>query len=231
MTLRRRFRRARRRVGGVVLGAIGPAVIGGLARSWRTDVHGREHLQSLGEGKGCMIAIWHGRMLLGMEQYGGKQWNVLVSKSDDGSLIMRLLAHFGYRVIRGSKGASQKGGARALREMLAVLEAGEYIVVTPDGPRGPRHEMSPGLAWMARATGFPVVPLGLAVDRAWRLSSWDRFTIPKPRARVVLEFEAPVHVSREGGRAELDAATHTIKERILAAERRAFERLGQEPDW
>jgi hypothetical protein len=231
MTFRRRFRRARRKLGGVVLGACGPAVMGRLSRTWRTEVFGIEHLESLGAGKGCMIAIWHGRMLLGMEHYGGRRWNVLVSKSDDGSLVMRLLAHFGYHVIRGSTGASQKGGARALREMLGVLEGGGYVVVTPDGPRGPRHEMSPGLAWMARATGFAVVPLGLATDRAWRLRSWDRFTIPMPRARVVLEFAAPVHVSREGGRDELEAATHTIRERLLAAERRAFERLGQEPDW
>jgi lysophospholipid acyltransferase (LPLAT)-like uncharacterized protein len=231
MTLRRRFRHARRRVGGLAIAAVGPAVLARLARSWHTEVFGHEHVESLGAGKGGMIAFWHGRMLLGMEHYRGRRWHVLVSKSDDGALVLRLLAHFGYHVIRGSSGVSNKGGAGALREMLGVLEAGEYVVVTPDGPRGPRHEMSPGLAWMARATGFAVVPLGLATDRAWRLHSWDRFTIPKPGARVVLEFAAPVHVSRDGGREELEAATRTLRERILDAERRAFARLGVEPDW
>ena len=231
LTFRRRFRRARRRLGSMVLGVCGPGVMGRLARTWRVEVFGQEHLASLGAGKGCMIAIWHGRMLLAMDHYRGKPWNVLVSKSDDGSLVMQLLRHFGYKVIRGSTGKVSKGGARALREMLGVLEAGEYVVVTPDGPRGPRHSMTPGLTWLARATGHAVVPLGLVADRAWHLKSWDHFSIPKPKARVLLEFAAPVSVPRNASREELETAASTIRERLIAAEQRAFARIGVEPDW
>src|SRR6185436_8641392 len=116
---------------------------------------------------GCMVAIWHGRMLLGVECARRSAWSVLVSPSGDGDISERMLQTFGYRVVRGS---SSRGGARALREMLELLNGGSVIVLTPDGPRGPRHGMNPGLAWMSRATGFPVVPVGMVSNRAWHLS-------------------------------------------------------------
>jgi lysophospholipid acyltransferase (LPLAT)-like uncharacterized protein len=153
---------------------------------------------------------------------------VLVSHSHDGELIARMLARFGYRTIRGS---SSKGGARAVREMLGEVQKDSVIVVTPDGPRGPRHAMNPGLAWLARETGFPVVPMGYACDKAWYLKSWDRFTIPKFGARHVLCYGAPVRVAKDAGDDELARATETIREELLAAERRGFAHLGREPDW
>ena len=42
-----------------------------------------------------------------------------------------------------------------------------------------------------------IVPLGMVADRAWHASSWDRFTVPKPRARVVIAFGEPIHVGRD----------------------------------
>ena len=91
--------------------------------------------------------------------------------------------------------------------------------------------MNPGLAWMARATGRPIVPLGFAVDRAWRLGSWDRFTIPKPGARIAMVYGEPVRVARDARPEELELATRTVQERMLAAETRAALELGVARDW
>jgi len=219
---RRKMRIARRAVGGAVLRWVGPGVMRALSRSWRTEVLGAEPfaLES-----GFMICLWHGSMIVGMHEYGHRAWNVLVSPSDDGDLSESLLRRFGYGVIRGS---ASRGGARAVRDMLERLQRGECVILTPDGPRGPRHSMNPGVAWMSRATGHPVVPLGLACDRAWHLSSWDRFTIPKPGARVALVWGEPVHVSRDAGPEELERATHRLREAMLELERRGCQRLGAE---
>ena len=215
----------------------GPSFVKCLSWTWRTEVLGLEHLGAIGErtsgatrnpGSGRMIAIWHGRMLLGVSYGRERDWAVLVSPSADGDISERMLHAFGYRVIRGS---SSRGGARALRTMLDELERGSVIVLTPDGPRGPRHAMNPGLAWMSRATGFPVVPTGLVTNRAWRLSSWDAFTIPRPFARVALVFAEPVQVPREVGEAELDAATELIRARMFECERRGLAHIGAKEDW
>jgi lysophospholipid acyltransferase (LPLAT)-like uncharacterized protein len=226
--LRRRWRRARRSLGKVLMRLFGARLMRWNAATWKVEVE-NEHLleEARGGGGGLFIAIWHGRMLLGMARYSGLGWTVLVSRSGDGDVSDALLRSLGYGVIRGS---SSKGGASAVRGMLAALRRGEVLVITPDGPRGPMHSTNPGLAWMSRATGHAILPLGLAAEPAWRLRSWDRFTIPRPGARVALVYGEPMRVPRDADEAAQLAATEELRERMLECERRASERLGLEPD-
>ena len=245
--LRRRLRIARRTVGGWALRGCGPGALRALARTWKVEELGEPPddppagVRDTRVPTGALICLWHGRMACGLVPYGGRGWSVLVSPSDDGELSGHLLARSGYRVIRGS---ASRGGARALREMLARLEDGARVILTPDGPRGPRHEPNPGVAWMARETGLAVHPLGVACDRAWRLSSWDRFTIPRPGARVAFVWGRPLRAREPGDRArepddggsagggDRDARfTRALREALERAEREAFEHLGTQPDW
>lgn len=226
MSWRSRFKRVRRKLGLPFARWVVPVVLRWLSKTWKSETIGAENEVNTAGGR--FMALWHGRMILSMPIGANRNYHVLVSPSGDGDLSESMLGRFGYHVLRGS---SSRGGARALRAMLTLLNDGAVLVITPDGPRGPRHSMNLGLAWMARATGYPIVPCGFACDRAWRVNSWDRMTIPKPGARVVSVYGKPIHVSRDGGEAELDQATALIRESMLDAERRAFERLGVEIDW
>ncbi len=179
-------------------------------------------------GRGWLMALWHGRMLLGMAQHRGDDYHVLVSPSDDGEIAVHFLHANGYRTLRGS---TNKAPARAMRNMLAVLREGGAVVITPDGPRGPRHSMNPGLAWLARATGYPIVPCGFAADRAWRVHSWDGLTIPKPRARVAVAYGEPLAVPRETDEQGVREAAEALRERMLEAELACCRALDVEPDW
>lgn len=226
---RKRWRHMRRALGLRLVGWLGPFTLRRLRASWKTERLEAQHWDAVGGGKqGVLLALWHGRMVCGMADHEQRSFTVLVSQSRDGDISEKLLKRFGYRVIRGS---SSRGGASAARAMLGALEDGAVLVITPDGPRGPRHSTNPGLAWLARETGFPVLPMGFACDEAWRLSSWDRFTIPKYGARVVLTYGAPVRVAKDASDAELERATRTIRERLIAAEERGFRQLSKEPDW
>lgn len=227
--LSRRWRKdLRRRAGMLALKTFGPGLVALLGRTWKVEFLNEPLYHELRAGGGALVCMWHGRMLIGVPVFGRGGYRVLVSQSRDGDLSEELLDAFGYKVLRGS---SSRGGARALRAMLEVLRAGELIVITPDGPRGPRHSMNPGLAWMARATGHPIVPLGMVADRAWHARSWDRFTVPKPRARVVIAFGEPIHVGRDVDDEQLRSLSEDLRERTMALEREAFARLGVEPDW
>lgn len=228
---RRTFRHARRRFGAAVSAVLGAPVLRMLGRSWHYEMLDGHYLDDVNSRRGFLAAQWHGRLLLGLHRYRNHDWHVLVSHSGDGSIMARLLRHFGYGVVRGSRGKRSKGGARALREMKEILDDGNVIVITPDGPRGPRHSISPGIAWLARETGHAILPAGLVADRAWSLSSWDRFTIPKPWARVVISLGEPVTLAPGADAAELERASELVRERMLAAESRAFRHLGLEPDW
>ena len=226
---RKRFRIVRRNLAKAVLRRVGPGVLHLLSRTWKVTVLGEKHLAAASaEGRGHFMSLWHGRMLVALPHHAHLDYQVLVSPSEDGDISEHLLERFGYHVIRGS---SSRTGARALREMLVCLRRGDVLVITPDGPRGPRHSMNLGLAWMSRATGHAVVPCGFVGEPAWRANSWDRFTLPRPRARVAIVYEEPVRVPRDAGDAELERATALIRERMLQAEKRGFEQLGVEGDW
>lgn len=222
------WKHVRRRAGALALPIIGPTLLRVLAKSWRVEVLGREHLDAVHRVPGRLLTLWHGRMLVGMPVHPSAGVSVLVSPSDDGSLVVPLLERFGFRAIRGS---TFRRPAQAVRAMLAELERGGTIVLTPDGPRGPRHAMNAGPAWMAKETGFPVLALGCACDRAWRLASWDRFTIPKPGARVVIVYETPIVVPRDADELALARATDAIRSAMLSAEERGFAHLGVASDW
>jgi len=106
---------------------------------------------------------------------------VLISRSRDGTLGTEVGRLLGAEVARGS---TSRGGGPALRQLVRALAGGSTVLVIPDGPRGPAGELKPGVVALAGLAGVPVLPLAMAVDRGWRLRSWDRMVIPKPFARL-----------------------------------------------
>ena len=51
---------------------------------------------------------------------------------------------------------------RAIREALAVLEAGELLLIAPEGTRNPQMQQAKlGLAYLAVRTGAPLVPVAV----------------------------------------------------------------------
>ena len=226
--LRRRIRRGRRKLGALLLPTLAPPLLRWLSRSWKVERLGLEHWEEVLARPGMLATLWHGRMIVPMTAHAGLGVCVLVSPSADGRLVPPLLDRFGYKWVLGS---SNKNPARAVREMLERLKAGARIVITPDGPRGPRHSVNPGPAWMARETGFPILPCGAVTDRAWHLASWDDFTIPKRGARVVVVYGEPLYVAPEAGDEVIERATEEMRRRMLAAEEQGFRHLGCAPDW
>ena len=155
-----------------------PAFFRGLARSWRLRVHG-----TIPDGPG-VLALWHCDMLPVLSLLAHRGHLGLASLSRDGDLISRLLETWGYRIARGS---SSKGGREALYQMAATARE-QLVMITPDGPRGPRHQMKPGTIIIARKAEVPLTLCRVRCRQAIRGSNWDRFLIPLPFARVDLEF-------------------------------------------
>jgi lysophospholipid acyltransferase (LPLAT)-like uncharacterized protein len=207
-----RIRRPVRRLALRSIGRVGPPFLRLMARTWKTEVVGEEHFASVRASDGYLLALWHGRMVLGIVAHQGHDLSILVSHSKDGELMHRLLGRFGFGTVRGS---TSRGAPRALREMLRDLKQGRGVVVTPDGPRGPLHRMNAGLAWMSRATGYPVVPIGFATNSGWVLPSWDRFVIPKPFARIGIVYGEPMWCDRRADDAEMEAFTNAVRTALI----------------
>lgn len=165
------------------------------------------------EGTPSIYAVWHGRILLLPYLYGWRRARVLASRSNDGDLVSRFVQCFGLEAVRGS---SSRGGAEALRLLARSLGQGRDAVVVPDGPRGPRETVKPGLVALARLSGAPIVPIALGASRAWRLRSWDEFNIPKPFARCVVRFGDPIRVPARADRAAQEAARKDVEAALRA---------------
>jgi lysophospholipid acyltransferase (LPLAT)-like uncharacterized protein len=139
----------------------------------------------------AIIVFWHRCIVPGMYWYRGRNIAVMTSSSFDGEYIARIIEKFGYGAVRGS---STRGGVRALLGMHTVLERGQSVAFTIDGPKGPRYVAKPGPVLLARNTGVPICTFHLAVERAWVFRSWDRLLLPKPFSRVLLRLGTPIRV-------------------------------------
>ena len=79
-------------------------------------------------------------------------------------------------------------------QMVRRVQEGYVACVTPDGPRGPRYRVQPGVITVAQKTGAPILPL--AYDAEWKkvFQSWDRFIMPLPFSRIVVVYGEPISV-------------------------------------
>ena len=102
-----------------------------------------------------------------------------------------MVTSFGVKTVRGS---SSRRGVAALIALKKALAAGEHLFITPDGPRGPRYHLQPGVVKLAQSSGAPIVSVRFYHSSSWRLKSWDRFHIPKPFSKVVINISDAIHV-------------------------------------
>lgn len=114
---------------------------------------------------------------------------LLVSGSDDGAILVRVLRGSGFGFVRGATG---ERGARALVELRRVLEAGRPVGIAVDGPKGPFGDIRDGVGQLAALTGRPVVPLLAVPGPALRLRTWDRTVVPLPGSRVRVRVGRPL---------------------------------------
>ena len=146
-----------------VLPPAGAAMIRLLGRSMQIDTRGQEHVDRLyREGKRVIIAFWHARQLMMPLTYRGALAHILISQHHDGEIIARIVERFGFRAVRGS---STRGGVEALRELIRLGRSGVDLVVTPDGPNGPRQVAKMGVIQLARASKLPIIPLAFSCSK------------------------------------------------------------------
>ncbi len=143
-----------------------------------------------GMAEPVIVVLWHNRISACVPAWGAKCGRrrvvVLTSASHDGATVERAVGVFGLGSVRGS---SSRRGAAALVGLRRALRDGLDVAITPDGPRGPRYGMQPGIVKLAQSSGAPVVAVHATYGSAWRLRTWDGFVIPKPFSRVTVTFD------------------------------------------
>ncbi len=194
-----------------LVGLFGKWFIDVLFMGSRIEYIGLEKIHSLIESRKIIFTFWHSRILLISYIYKGLNAVTLVSKSDDGEIIARILHCQGQFSVRGSTG---KGGLRALAQQIKLLKStGNPGAVIPDGPQGPCCKVQPGVITLAQKTGFAIVPITYSARRIKVFNSWDRFILPVPLTRCRVIYGEPIHIQSDA-----DATALKNSRKILETE-------------
>lgn len=196
-------------------GALGLGLAHGI-RAWMSTLRYEAVFEdrlvdpALRRGGPRVYVVWHENMLAPIYLRPGCDIAILVSQHRDADMLETVARCSGLTCVRGS---TRRGGAAALRE-LTRRGREQHIVITPDGPRGPRRRLSLGPIYLAAKLGRPLVPIAVAYDRCWRTRSWDRFAVPRPftTARVVMGEE--ITVSGSVDREAIERSRLMVQERF-----------------
>jgi lysophospholipid acyltransferase (LPLAT)-like uncharacterized protein len=218
--MRTAFNQLRNTIGTVLVAA----AVKGLLFTVRYRARGWEAAKALARnGDGVIYAFWHNVMMMPLGHESRHQTVALVSSGADGTFAARIVRHFGVQSVHGRR---ENQGATAVMEVLRSRPRGHSLVVTPDGPRGPRYRAQEGAVFLASRSGLPLVPVGMAFSRSWSLGSWDRFRVAKPFARAEMIFGTPKRIPENLGRAELDAERTWLENELHALSREAHALVG-----
>ncbi|MBL4853473.1 MAG: lysophospholipid acyltransferase family protein [Robiginitomaculum sp.] len=206
-----------------------------VRRTTRWQFEGLELARPLQEsGDGFVACVWHSRFMMAPAGWSKmvQKPHMLISKSRDGNLVAYTAEFLGVKTIRGSRRAKlkdkDKRGAGALREMIEVIKNGDCVVMTPDGPRGPRMRMGLGPLKLAKLSGAPIIAYALSVSNSKLFNSWDRFMLPLPFGRGKIIFAGPVWVDNKADDADIEKARIKLENMLNQASQKCDRDMGVE---
>jgi lysophospholipid acyltransferase (LPLAT)-like uncharacterized protein len=201
------------------IAAVGYPLVNLLGHTLRWRVEGLHHLDAIvTSGRQPVMAFWHGRILPATFFFRRRGIVVITSENFDGEWIARIIEAFGYGTARGS---TTRGGRKAMLQLVRDMKRGRPAGITIDGPRGPARVAQPGAAWLASATGNPVLPFHLEASSHWTLQSWDRMQIPRPFSTVALAVGEPIEVALDASAVQREAARLELERNLAVLEVRA----------
>jgi len=195
----------------IIVPFIGSLIIRFLYLTNKKEFHSPE---SIGD-EPTIFACWHGELLMLPYLYSHYRTTphakVLISSHFDGELISKTIKYFGLGTISGS---TNRNATRVLIQGIKTLKEGYDIGITPDGPKGPRHEVADGVLVMAQKAKAKVVLVEIKPTKYWQFNSWDKFCVPKPFGTLHYYSTSPIDL----GNMELEEARKLIQEGLLRHE-------------
>jgi lysophospholipid acyltransferase (LPLAT)-like uncharacterized protein len=197
-----------------ILALTGATILKGLFATLRLEVADPAGFLSTPSSGPVLFCFWHNR-ILGITHAFHRIYpasrhgvTVLTSPSRDGEILARLVGAFGMGSVRGS---SSRRGSQALRELMRLVRAGRDIAITPDGPRGPRYTLGPGVVSLAQITGAAVVPLHAHFSRSHSMRTWDGFIIPLPFSKVSITIGDAVRIAPTNDEGSFENARQNLE--------------------
>ncbi len=172
----------------------------------------------LASGQPILYATWHFDFpgiayLFGsyLRKDRSLRGTVMVSASQDGELVARVLRIFGFDVIRGS---SHRRGVEALTRMIKMVKKGYHTGLMADGSKGPPRKAQKGIILVAKYSGCPIMPVITSGKPRIIFPSWDRTHLCLPFGKIVTAFGNPIRVSSSASRDEIEEARIELENQL-----------------
>ncbi len=191
----------------------------------RLQVVGKELLDGLeDDGVKAVLPFFHGRLFLLPANFSIRKIAILASMSRDGEIVSRVAEGFGFRMVRGS---SSRGGAKGLIGLKMAMADGFHACTPVDGPRGPVNEVKPGMVYLAKRTGAPVLPVAASARPAFIFNrAWDKFMLPIPFSRGVILYGKPLYFDQDLDDEAVERDRAALQEAMLDLYAEADEMVG-----
>nr|WP_246160160.1 lysophospholipid acyltransferase family protein [Aureimonas fodinaquatilis] len=177
----------------------------------------------------AIVALWHGQHLLApFFRPRELPYAALLSRNVDAAVNADVVERFGISTVRGSGGrvrqaVSEKGGARALIQLVRTLRQNIGVCMIADVPKGTPREAGLGIITLARMSGRPIIPSAAVTSRRRVLrKSWDKTTIPLPFGQIAVIMGEPIFVPADADAGVMEEKRREVTLAIEAANRRAI---------
>ncbi len=182
----------------------------------------------------AIITMWHGQHFMGpFVKRPEHRVKALISFHRDADINAIAAERLGVQTIRGSgdhgRRFDRKGGVVAFIKMRDSLAEDWNVMLTADVPKVSRVA-GLGVVKLAKATGRPILPVGISTSRRITLDNWDRSEINLPFGRGAIVLGESIEVARDADDAALEAARQRVEAELNTVTARAQALADRKPD-
>lgn len=175
----------------------------------------------------AIATFWHGQHFMApFLKLPHHRVSVLVSMHRDGDINAIIAERLGVGTVRGSGAGTgrydRKGGVRAFIALRQALDQGTTVAMTADVPKVARVA-GQGIIMLARSTGRPIIPVGIATSRRIVLDNWDKSAINLPFSRGAFVFGDSIHVSAASGAHAVEGHRDQLQKALQDVNQRAYD--------
>lgn len=180
-----------------------------------------------------IVTTWHGHHFLATTFWPLEKYPLvtLISKHRDGEVMAAMAEGIGIHTIRGSGGRDKtkilkSGGIRGFLALKSTLDRGDSVFMTAD-ISGISRRVGEGVIRLARASGRPILGIGVASAPEIKLENWDRSRIALPFGRSACVMAPPLDVPRDADEALVEAKRLELEASLNAMTHSAYAALGR----
>lgn len=193
--------------------------------TWRIELHEPDRLKEhLKNKQPFLLAHFHGDEFAMLFLIGRYKVSTMISTSKDGQLMNVV-----YRLLGGksSRGSSTRGAVGALKGLIELSRQGASCNISVDGPKGPIHEVKPGIFELSRVLKSEIFCAGVHCESAWRFKkSWNQAFFPKPFARIVIVWTGPTGPVAKDQDPRSPELAKALQNQLFAARQQAGQLFG-----